>query len=116
MFSNRFSDGDVLLNRNRFITLYMHSAVRAVEKDGDWSCCTLQNYSMQIWIRVFGMIHIHMGDGIGVGLFLGLFSLPALTLVTSSEHAHTHTHARNTTHRGAVSRKAARGHQGCIWA
>lgn len=36
VFSNRLSDGNVLLNRNRFIGLYMHGVVRAVEKDGDW--------------------------------------------------------------------------------
>ena len=42
---------------------------------GDWDR-RVENHSMQIGIRVLGMIHIHTRDGIGVGLCFGLFSVP----------------------------------------
>lgn len=35
--------------------------------------CRVSNFSEQIRIRVFAVIHIHTGEGIGVGPFFGLF-------------------------------------------
>lgn len=68
----------------------MHSAVHGVERGGGLGLFRIT--AEQIWIRVFGMIHIHTGDGIGVGLFFGLFfSAPVLTLVCRLLSMHTRT-------------------------
>lgn len=95
------------LSRNRFISLYMHSTVRGVEKKkkkrgGVGGTGTAEfRFTARRYGSVFGTIHIHTGEGIGVGEFFGLFSVPARRLLSgrarhkrAAKHTRAHTQSK----------------------